>query len=185
MVNGLTVLCVLEYSSISAGIKALDRIVKAAPIKILRVETVNPGKYIILFTGDVASAEVSFTAGKEIGGEHLVDCMFVQNLHPQVLAALGNPRKQDGLEALGIVESRSVASAIEAGDIAAKEADIRILEIRFGSGMGGKALVKLTGKLHDVEAAMSASVCAVKNKGHLCFDVIIPRPHEDIGPFVI
>ena len=65
MSNG--VIAVLEFNSIAVGIKALDGIVKKAPVKVMEAKTICPGKFLILFTGDVASAEAAIIRGKETG----------------------------------------------------------------------------------------------------------------------
>ena len=41
-----------EYKTVSAGIVAADAMVKTADIDIVEAQTVCPGKYIILITGD-------------------------------------------------------------------------------------------------------------------------------------
>ncbi len=159
--------------------------VKKAPVRIIDVKTVNPGKYLILISGDVASVEASLIAGEETGKEFLLDSLFIKNLHEQVIPALkGNPDSAEW-DALGILESFSVASSIEASDLAVKEADIRLLEIKLGTGMGGKSSVKLTGRIGEVEAAMSTGIKLIKERGVYCNDVIIARPHDEIKPFFI
>jgi len=185
MTGEITVLSGFEYSSIAAGIKMLDIIVKAAPVTVFDVLTVTPGKYVILFTGDVASVDVSYNAGLDVGKEFLLDNFLITNLHPMIIPAFNALQNSEEMDALGIVETLSVVSAIEAADIAVKETDVKILEIRYGSGMGGKSSIKLTGNLADIEEAMTVCVDFVKSKEQLCYEVIIPRPHEDIKPFFI
>ena len=74
---GLTVLGVLEYSSIAIGIRALDEMVKVAPVHIIEARTICPGKYLIVFSGDVASVEYAFNKGIDTGKEFLVDSLFL------------------------------------------------------------------------------------------------------------
>ena len=84
----ITVLGVLEFNSVAVGIKALDKIVKAAPVEIVDAKTICPGKFIIIFSGDVASVDASLTAGKEVGEGYIVDELFIPNLHPQIIPAV-------------------------------------------------------------------------------------------------
>ena len=88
-------------------------------------------------------------------------------------------------DALGVIESFSATAGIEAADIAAKRADIQLLEIKTASGIGGKSYVKLMGAVEAVEAAMQAGVQQIKEKGLLCSEVIIAQPHPDIKEFII
>ena len=49
------------------------------------------------------------------------------------------------LKALGILEFFSVTGAIIAADAAAKAANVSLIEIRLGTGIGGKSFVTFTG----------------------------------------
>ncbi|MEE8591321.1 MAG: BMC domain-containing protein [Spirochaetia bacterium] len=174
------VIGVQEYSSIAVGFLALDAIVKAAPVNILATRIVTPGKFIVLFTGDVASVEASLTAGRDSREEDLLDELFIPNLDRKVIPAIAGPVSVQEWDALGIIESLSVTAGIVAADLAAKEAEVRIPEIRLAGGMGGKSTIKVMGRLEDVEASLAAGAGYVQGKGLLCRQVLIPRPHPDI-----
>ncbi len=173
----------MEFNSIAIGIKALDAMVKAAPVKVLDARTICPGKFMVIVTGDVASVDASLTGGKEAGEGYLVDELFIPNLNKQIIPAIVGAVECPVWDALGIIESFSVTASVEAGDIAAKEADVLIPEIRLAVGLGGKSYMKMIGSIEAVEAAMRAGVRQVKARGLLCRDVIIPHPHPDIKPF--
>lgn len=174
------VIGVQEFTSIAAGFLALDGIVKAAPVRILATRIVTPGKLVVLFTGDVASVEASLAAGREIGAGELLDELFIPNLDRKVIPAIQGPVPVGEWDALGIIESLSVTAGIVAADRAAKEADVRIPEVRLAGGMGGKSTIKVMGRLEDVEASLAAGGGYVEEKGLLCKQVLIPRPHPDI-----
>ncbi len=179
----LTVLGVLEFSSIALGIKALDEMVKIAPIKIIEAHTICPGKYIIVFSGDVASVEYSYNKGLEIGKERIVDQLFLPMIHPNVVPAIGKVIKSNIWDSIGIIETLSVVSSIEAADIAAKVGGVTIVEVRLAIGFGGKSYVKLIGTLDAIQAAMKAATSKAREKDLLCADVIIPQPHKEIKTF--
>ena len=174
------VIGVQEFSSIAAGFLALDAIVKAAPVAVLATRIVTPGKFIVLFTGDVASVDASLTAGRGSSGEDLLDELFIPNLDRKVIPAIRGPVTVREWDAMGIIESLSVTAGIEAADIAAKEAEVEIPEIRLAGGMGGKSTIKIMGRIEDVEASLAAGTGYVQGKGLLCKQVVIPRPHPDI-----
>ena len=174
------VIGVQEFSSIAAGFLALDAFVKAAPVRILATRIVTPGKLVALFTGDVASVEASLAAGRQVCGEELLDELFIPNLHREVIPAIQGPVAVVEWDALGIVESLSVTAGIVAADLAAKEAEVQIPEIRLAGGMGGKSTIKVMGPLEDVQASLSAGAGYVQGRGLLCRQVLIPRPHPDI-----
>ncbi len=177
------VLGALEFSSIAIGIAALDEMVKIAPIKIIEARTICPGKYLIVFSGDVASVEYSFKKGYTIGKELIVDSLFLPNIHQDVILAIGNIIPAEKWEAIGVIETLSVVSSIEAGDIAAKAGDVKIIEVRLAIGFGGKSYVKIMGSLDAVQAAMKAGTTKAKANGKLCMETIIPQPHIEIKPY--
>lgn len=177
------VLGALEYSSIAIGIKALDEMVKIAPVRILEARTMCPGKYLIVFTGDVASVEYSFNQGVKTGGEFIVDRLFLPKVHPDVVSAIGKVVPTDEWNAIGIIETLSVVSSIEAGDLAAKTGGVRIIEIRLAIGFGGKSYIKMLGSLGSVEVAMEAGTARARSKNLLCMATLIPQPHHEIKPY--
>jgi microcompartment protein CcmL/EutN len=179
------VIGVQEFASIAAGIVALDAVVKAAPVVLLAVRVVTPGKIVLLFTGEVAEVDASLRAGRGAEGAFLIDELFISNLHRRVIPAITGTVQVQSWDALGVIESFSVTAGIEAADIAAKEAPVEIPEIRLAGGMGGKSTIKLMGPLEEVEAALQAGAGHVERKGLLCRRVLIPRPHPDIRPFVL
>lgn len=184
MRKDIHVLGVQEYESIAAGMLALDLMVKEAPVEILQCLTVTPGKYIIIITGDEASVDASLKRALRDTGSSLMEELFIPNLNPGVGPALLGDADTENIDAVGIIESFSVAAGIEAADVCAKAAAIRLLRISFGSGMGGKATVRLTGPLGEVQTALDAGTRLVEQKGRLCGSIVIPRPHEDTGPFL-
>ena len=46
---------------------------------------------------------------------------------------------------MGVLEFYSIASAITAADVAAKAANVTLIEVRIGYAIGGKGFVTLTG----------------------------------------
>ena len=86
----------------------------------------------------------------------------------------------DKMAALGIMESFSIASMIYSADAALKSADIRSIELRLGTGLGGKAFFTFTGDVSAVEAAASAGKEVVEQGGLLVDIEVIPSPTEKL-----
>ncbi|MBP2662681.1 MAG: PduT-like ethanolamine utilization protein [Firmicutes bacterium] len=78
------------------------------------------------------------------------------------------------------MESFSLASMIIAADAALKAADIQALELRLGSGLGGKAYFTFTGDVAAVEAGIEAGKAIVVEKGLLVDIEVIPSPAEKL-----
>lgn len=170
----------LELTSIARGIVACDSMAKRASVEVTRSHTICPGKYIVLISGDEQSVRESMDQGIEIAGGYLVDRLVIPNLHEQVIPALIAARNVSEMGAVGIIETFSVATTIVASDAACKAAEIDLIEIRLGMGLGGKAFVTLTGELDMVEAAVLAGVEAI-DSGFLLRSEVIPSPHADLG----
>lgn len=178
----IDVLGMQEYGDTAIGYQALDAIVKAAPVRIIRVLTVNPGKLVIFFTGDVASVEASLAAGERTGAEQLVDRLLIPNLHPAVAAALAGAADTVEWDAVGVVDVATITGGVEAADKGAKATGVRVVQIRFDDSMGGRSSVRFTGSLHEVEEAMAAMEEFLTPRNLLVRRVIIANPHPDVLP---
>lgn len=170
----------IELGSIAAGFETADAMLKAASVEILLARSICSGKYIVMVAGEVAAVESSVEAGTAIGHANVIDTFVIPNVHPDVFPAISGSNKIEMLGALGIIESFSVASLIEAVDEAAKTADVKIMEIRLAMALGGKAFLTLTGDVAAVESAVSAGSRVVADKGLLVNRVVIPGPRKEL-----
>jgi len=171
----------IELRSISRGVKTADTMVKKAPVNLMEARTVCPGKYIIIIAGEVEPVEESHKAGVESASEMMIDEMFLPNAHEQLIPAMEACVEIDAIVSLGIVETFSVASIIVSADAAVKMADVRLIELRMANGLGGKSFYTMTGKLHEIEAAVEAGIEIIEESGTLLNHEIIPNPTSDIN----
>lgn len=169
----------LEMASLASGFETADVIVKEAEVEILQAEAVSPGKYVLLFSGAVEAVTAAQRRGLEVCADSLLDRLFIANIEPTLLAFVrGEGVPPPRLDAVGILETLSVASTIRAGDIAAKLASIAFVSVGLARGLGGKSYVTFTGELSDVEAALEAGGDDAEAHGLLVRRVAIPRPHR-------
>ena len=173
-------LALVEFSSIAAGIQAADAMVKRAPIETIRAGTVQPGKFLVLIGGLTADVEESLAAGREIGSEAVLDFVYLPRVHPEVVEAIGGGRVPRPIDALGVVETTTVAAAIQAADFGIKGANVRLVEVRLADGLGGKGITLFSGLVEDVEAAVDIGVGALARPALLVRQVVIPRLHEEM-----
>jgi len=173
-------LALVEFSSIAAGIQAADAMVKRAPIETIRAGTVQPGKYLVLIGGLTADVEESLAAGREIGAAAIVDFVYLPRVHPEVVEAIGGGRVPRPIDALGVVETATVAAAIQAADFGVKGANVRLVEVRLADGLGGKGITLFSGLVEDVEAAVDIGVGALARPALLVRQVVIPQLHEEM-----
>lgn len=173
-------LTLIEFSSIAAGIQAADAMVKRAPIDVIQAGTVHPGKYLVLVGGLTADVEESLAAGREVGRDAILDFVYLPQVHPSVVTALRGGRSPEPAEALGVLETSSVAAAIRAADAGVKGAQVELVEVRLADGLGGKGIVLYSGVVADVEIAVALGVESLQGPDALIRQVVIPQLHEEI-----
>ncbi|MBK6325739.1 MAG: BMC domain-containing protein [Chloroflexi bacterium] len=86
-------------------------------------------------------------------------------------------------QALGLIETIGLVSAIEAADAAVKAANVTLLGYENTKG-GGKITVKFVGDVGAVKAAVAAGVAAASRIGKVYGQHIIPRPHDEIEALI-
>jgi microcompartment protein CcmL/EutN len=170
----------VETSSMARGFDVSDAMLKAAKVRILLARTVCPGKYVVLVSGEVADVSAAVKAGAERAQESLVDHFTIPNIHPDVFPAIEGTSQVAELESLGVLETFSVASIIEAADAAVKSAHVRLIEIRLAMAMGGKGLAWFTGSVAAVETAAAAGAASAGEKGLLVQKIVIPQPRPEL-----
>ena len=101
-------------------------------------------------------------------------------MHQSIFPALSGHSNIELLEALGIVESFSVASLIEAADAAVKSANVKLIEVRLAMALGGKAFFTVTGEVAAVSTAVEAGAKVVADRGLLVNKVVIAHPRQEL-----
>ena len=155
--------------------------VKAAPLGAIYAGTVHPGKYLVMVTGDTASVDEAVRVGR--GSQQLVDMVFLPDIHPGVVDAVGgnSERARVGEEALGVLETSSVASALDAADAGIKAAEVDLASIRLADGLGGKGYVLFSGTVAETEAALDAAVARAETHGALLRSDLIAQLHGEMA----
>lgn len=178
-------LALLELDSVARGYRALDALVKRAPVQLLDANLIEPGRYLILFAGGVAEVEEAYAAGVEIAERHLVDHLMLPWAHPSIAPALSGRVLTEAPDTVGIVEANAVASALLACDRAVKDAAVRLRGLRVTPALGGKAYFVVQGEQADVEAAVLVSEAVLSARGQLQRVEVIARPHEEFLAWVL
>jgi len=170
----------IEYSSIAKGIGSADAMVKAAEVELVLSRTICSGKFMNLIAGDVEAVKNAISAGEDYAQETVIGTFVIPNVHKDVFPAMSGSNQVEELDALGIIESFTVAALIEGADAAVKAAEVRLIEIRLAMALGGKAFVTLTGEVGAVESAVAAGVEVVSREGMLVNSVVIPSPRPEL-----
>lgn len=174
-------LAIVEFSSIAVGTRATDALMKKSPVTLRRAGSFQPGRFAVLFTGQVAEVDEAFVEALRVGSEALVDRLMLADIDETVLAAtLGmNANWNDG-DCLAVIESSTLAGVIEASDAAVKGAAVRIIQMRLGDELGGKGIAHLIGEQHDIEAAVEIGSAKAARPDRVIQTSIIPRLDDDV-----
>ena len=170
----------IELSSIAAGMQAADIMLKTSEVELIISRSICSGKYMVLVGGDVAAVNSAVENASSQVDFAVIDTFVIPNVHPDIFPALSGHSGVENLEALGIIESFSVASLIEGADAAVKSASVKIIEIRLAMALGGKAFCTLTGEVAAVQSAIDSGANLIAEKGLLVNKVLIPQPRKEL-----
>ena len=175
-------IAIVEFDSIAVGIFTGDAMVKSSPVSSIYAGTVHPGNYLVVVTGDTASVEVALETGLEAGSDAVIDSIFLPAVHVDVVAAIVSSVEAadfDG-DAVGIVETDTVASVVEAADAGVKAAAVMLPAVRLADGLGGKGYAIFSGPVAEVEEAVGAAVERSEPTGNLARHVVIAQIHDEM-----
>lgn len=180
----------LELTSVGIGIAAQDAMLKAADVRLVLARTICSGKYLIVVTGSVAEVSTAVEAGVDAVPEGLIDHEVIAQIHPSVFEALGQAveltvpltgtKRDQAPKALGVVETFSGVSVLQAADAAAKAGQVTLLKIHLAMALGGKGYLMMAGSVSDVQAAVEAAAEVVRAKGLLVSAVTVPGPSPEL-----
>ncbi|MEN8008319.1 MAG: BMC domain-containing protein [Candidatus Krumholzibacteriota bacterium] len=175
-------LALLEFDSVAAGVLAVDRMLKQAPIALLRCGSVHPGRYLALVGGSVASTEEAHAAGIRSAGDlnALTDQILLPDPHPLLAAAVTGERAAPQGEAVGVVEVSTSPGLLRAVDAVLKAVPVDLVEIRLADDLGGRALAVIDGRLPDVQEALERFGGHLGENTVLCGSSLLPRLDETL-----
>jgi len=171
-----------ELTSVGIGYQVQDAMLKAADVELVLGRTICSGKFINVVTGNVAGVNAAMSAGLDAAPDGVIDHMIIPNVHPTVFPALGQsvvlPDDKPG--AVGVIETYSAASALEAADVAAKTSAVTLFRIHLAMAVGGKGFVMMAGTVADCNTGVENGAELVREKGLLVSAVVIPGPSSEL-----
>ena len=178
-------LAMVEYKTVSSGMRAADIMIKTAEVEVVECATVCPGKYIVIISGELSAVKASVDAAKSKFTDKVIDSFVLGNPHESIFSAIYGATAPEGVEALGVLESFSAATAIVAADAAAKTALVELIELRLARGMCGKSYLLLTGSVSAVTAAIERAESEASDRGMLLDSSVIPRPDKKLWQSIL
>lgn len=175
----------VEFNSIARGIYVADQMVKISDVEIATAAPTCPGKYITIVYGDVAAVEASVQIGERMAEEFFVDSLLIPNVDAGVFPAITGATMPERVQAVGIIESFSLATMIVCADAVLKAAEVEAIDLRLGNGLGGKAYFTFTGDVAAVKAGNDAGVAIAQEQGLLVNAEVIPSPSDLLIPTLL
>ena len=168
----------LELKSIPVGVETADAVLKAANVELLTASPTCPGKYVIIICGAVGAVKSAMESGMQMAGVYLVGHHIINNVHDSVPAAIVGTAEVERTAAIGMIETMTALTAVQAGDLAAKAANVTLIgKVHVG---GGLVTVMVRGDVGAVKAATDAGAAAAEKVGELISVHVIPRPHVEV-----
>lgn len=182
MANEIVSIGLIELSSVATGFLVEDIVLKAASVQLLLARTICSGKFLIVISGDVTSVQSALLAGAAVAGASLIERRQIARVEPTVLAAISQSVEVDPsqLKSIGIIETFSAASIIDAADAAVKSANVTLLRVHLAMALGGKGFVLMAGDISSVQAAVAAGSKAAAEEGMLVGRGVIAAPSREL-----
>ena len=170
----------IEYATVSTGISATDTMLKTAEVEVIEAQTVCPGKYMVVFAGEISAVKAAVDTCTTRYSAKLIDSFVLGNPHKDLLPAICGATQVNEVEALGVFETYSAAAAVVAADNTVKTSMVELIEVRLARGMCGKSYVLVTGSISAVTAAIEKAKKECQDGGMYLDSVVIPRPSQDL-----
>jgi microcompartment protein CcmL/EutN len=178
-------LALVELDSVASGLRALDVLVKEAPVEVLEANLVEPGKFLILFAGGVAEVDASHKIVVTEYSSAVLSSLKLPLVHGAIIDGLRGVENRESIDTLGVVEGANVAATLEACDRSLKDADVTLCGVRVAIGLGGRAYYVVSGTQSDVDASVDAGRTVLEKKESLHRTEVIARPHVEMLPWLL
>ena len=173
----------LDIGDIPAGLRALDALAKEAEVEVGSAGTVQSGRFLILFGGEVAPVEMSYRRAVDLLGPAIEDSVLLPHAEERIVPSImqAQIRWPAAGDTLGVVQTGFPPTMLRAVDASLKGAAVQLVELRVADGLSGRAIATLWGELFDVEAAIALAMDAVAQGNASCGSTsIIPRADEAV-----
>ena len=167
----------IEFRSISQGIEAADRMIKAANVTVLSAKTTCPGKFVIIVSGSVLDVRESIDSGVLNG--KIIGSFLIPNIHDSILGAINGKIDKTPSGAVASMEFNNISSGITALNAALKYADVKLIKLNLGGAISGKCHFIISGSVSNVEEAVKEAESTAE-AGKLLYKTVIPNPADEL-----
>ena len=78
----------IEFKTTSTGVTAADAMVKTSEVEIVEAQTVCPGKYIAIITGDLSAVKAAVDTAVTTYEDKCIDSFVLGNPHESIFPAI-------------------------------------------------------------------------------------------------
>lgn len=174
----------LELDGTPAGFVALDALAKEAPVAVIAAGTVQCGRFLIAFAGEVEPVEMSFDRATRVASYGMIDAVLLAHAEPRILPAIQRAHRRFPCpgDSLGVVQTSTSPTLLRAVDAALKGAEVDLVELRLAEGLGGRGLATLWGEQHDVQAAIElATEAFARGKSEGCTTSLVANADHEVS----
>lgn len=194
----------LEIYSLGAALVVLDRVEKAALVRVLQAELNDYYGLFLKLTGDAASVQIVVETARQLtqAMQVALTAEVIESPDPGAWGVIESPPEFQPLleqevvffpaprahpmtdktktpEALGLIETQGFTAVTAATDAACKAANVRVIaKEKLG---GGYITVLFEGDVAAVTAAVDAGRAAAEAVGKLISAHVIARPSDGVG----
>ena len=175
-------LALLELRGVASGYAILNIMLKHSPVTILEANLIEPGHFLILYTGAVAEVEEAHQRVLEERSQQILAQFLLPFAHDDILKGLKGADLRlsgDAYDCLGVVETKSISGALLSLDHILKNTHTRLVGLRVAGALGGKGYFILCGAQHDVEWALDLASDKSMELGGIVDKEVIATPHDD------
>ena len=147
----------IEFKTTATGVTAADAMVKTSDVEIVEAQTVCPGKYIAIITGDLSAVKAAVDTAVTTYEDKCIDSFVLGNPHESIFPAIYGTTQVDQ---------------------AAKTAIVDLIELRIAKGMCGKSYMMITGEVSAVSASIDRAKELVAEKGMYLDSSVIAHPDK-------
>lgn len=157
----------LDIDDIPRGWLALDRLVKEADVEVYSSGTVQAGRFLVLFGGEIEPTQIAMERATDAAGDALRDAVLLPYAERRIAPAIigAQMRWPAPGDTLAVFQHDTSPTLLLAVDKALKGAEVDLVQLRIAEGLGGRAVATLWGETHDIDAARELAEGALK-AGH-------------------
>ena len=152
----------LDVGDIPPALLALDALAKEAFVEVIGRGTIQPGRFAILFAGEVEAVQRSFAKAEPLCRASLCDSVLLPYAEERIVPAVRDAAQRWPApgDTLGVIQLGFPPTLLRVVDVALKGALVELIQLRLGDGLGGRGIALLWGETPDVEAALELAEAA-------------------------